>query len=108
VLDDICGQNLSQRLFHYATKGGAESLGFDSGVLAAGRPADFFAIDLDDLSIAGISAADLLSIVVFGLTRTAIKDVIVAGRRILKNGVHELHDEIVGQYKEVYQRVWHA
>jgi len=108
VLDEIGGQHLSQRLFHYATAGGAEALSFDSGVLAAGHPADFFAVDLDDLSIAGNAPADLLPIVVFGLARPAIKDVIVAGKHVLKDGAHELQDEIVAQYKEVYRKVWNA
>lgn len=108
VLDDIGNQNLSQRLFHYATVGGAEALGFDSGVLAVGRPADFSAIDLDDVSIAGNSAANLLPLVVFGLDRLAIKDVVVGGKHILKNGAHALQDEIVSQYKDVYRKVWRA
>jgi formimidoylglutamate deiminase len=108
VLDEIGGYKLSQRLFHYATVGGAEALDFDSGVLATGRPADFFAVNLDDLSIAGNAPADLLPIVVFGLARPAIKDVIVAGKHILKDGAHALQDEIVAQYKEVYRKVWHA
>ncbi|HZD50924.1 MAG TPA: formimidoylglutamate deiminase, partial [Silvibacterium sp.] len=69
VLDEINGHNLSQSLFQYATIGGAESLGCDGGVLASGRPADFLAIDLEDPSIAGNSAAALLPMVVFGLDR---------------------------------------
>jgi formimidoylglutamate deiminase len=108
VLDEIGTSDLSHRLFHYATVGGAEALGFNSGTLAVGRPADFFAIDLDDISIAGNSAADLLPIVVFGLSRPAIKDVIVAGKHILKDGSHALQHEIVEQYKEVYRKVWHT
>ncbi len=106
VLDEIGGWNVSQRLFHYATSGGAESLGFDSGVLAAGRPADFFAIDLDDPSIAGNSSADLLPKVVFGLDRSAIKDVIVGGKHVYKDGFHPLAEEIITQYKEVHRKVW--
>jgi formimidoylglutamate deiminase len=108
VLDEIGTSDLSHRLFHYATVGGAEALGFNSGTLAVGRPADFFAIDLDDISIAGNSAADLLPIVVFGLSRPAIKDVIVAGKHILKDGSHALQHEIVEQYNEVYRKVWHT
>lgn len=106
VLDEIGGQNVSQRLFHYATAGGAEALGGDSGVLAAGRPADFFAIDLDDPSVAGNSAADLLPLIVFGLDRAAITDVVVAGQHVHKDGAHPLAGEIVAQYKEVHQKVW--
>ena len=108
VLDEIGSKNLSQRLFQYATTGGAESLGFDGGVLAAGRPADFFAVDLDDPSIAGNSAAELLPLVVFGLDRSAIKDVVVGGKHIYRDGSHALAGEIVEQYKEVHRKVWGA
>lgn len=106
VLDEIGEQNMSQRLFHYATACGAESLGCDSGMLAAGRPADFFAIDLDDPSIAGNSAPSLLPMVVFGLNRRAITDVVVGGKHIYEDGFHPLAGEIVGQYKAVHGKVW--
>jgi formimidoylglutamate deiminase len=106
VLDEIGDVNMSQRLFRYATAGGAESLGFDSGVLETGRPADFFAIDLDDPSIAGNSTADLLPMVVFGLDRGAIADVVVGGKHIYKDGFHPLAAEIVARYKEVHRKVW--
>lgn len=106
ILDDIHTTPLAARLFGYATRGGAESLGFDGGTLAVGRPADFFAVDLADPSIAGNSAADLLPIVVFGLERTAITDVIVAGKHILKDSVHPLRQEIIEQYQQVWKKVW--
>ena len=108
ILDDIHQTSLAARLFRYATVDGAEALGFDSGVLVPGRPADFFAIDLDDPSIAGNAPDDLLPIVVFGLDRAAIRDVVVAGHPILSDGVHPLRDEIVAQYKEVHKKVWRA
>jgi formimidoylglutamate deiminase len=107
ILDDIHASPLAARLFGYATLGGAQSLGFDGGTLAPGRPADFFAVDLADLSIAGNSPANLLPIIVFGLTRTAITDVIVAGNHILKDSSHPLRREIVEQYQHVYKKVWH-
>jgi formimidoylglutamate deiminase len=108
VLDEIRGRNLSQRLFQYATAGGAQALGFDSGVITAGRPADFFAVDLSDPSIAGNSAEDLLASIVFGLSRTAIRDVIVGGEHILRDGRHPLQEEIVNLYQSVYRKVWQA
>jgi formimidoylglutamate deiminase len=108
VLDEIGGRNLSQRLFQYATEGGAQALGFDSGVILAGRPADFFSVDLSDPSIAGNSAEDLLASIVFGLSRTAIRDVIVGGEQILSDGRHPLQDEIVNLYQSVYRKVWQA
>jgi formimidoylglutamate deiminase len=108
VLDGIHGKNLSQRLFQYATEGGAQALGFDSGVLAPGRPADFFTIDLNDPSIAGNSPQDLLAAVVFGMSRSAIRDVFVGGEPVLIDGRHRLQDEIVASYQDVYKKVWLA
>ena len=46
LLDGINGQEISQRLIGYATTGGANSLGMNIGELKAGRPADFFTVDL--------------------------------------------------------------
>jgi formimidoylglutamate deiminase len=108
MLDEIAGHNLSHRLFQYATAGGAGALGFDGGVISEGRPADFFAIDLEDVSIAGNSSDSLLPMVVFGLNRRAITDVVVGGKHIYQDGSHSLADEIVAQYKEVHRKVWGA
>jgi formimidoylglutamate deiminase len=108
ILDDIHGAKLAERLFRYATLGGAQALGFDSGVIAVGRPADFFTVDLKDPSIAGNSSQGLLPLIVFGLSRTGIRDVIVGGNLICNNGRHKLQDEIVNLYQSVYQKVWRA
>ncbi len=108
VMDEIGGKNLPQRLFQYATEGGAQALGFDSGVIAVGRPADFFTVDLNDPSVAGNSADDLLASIVFGMSRTAIRDVFVGGEPVLLDGRHTLQDEIVSEYQSVYKRVWQA
>jgi formimidoylglutamate deiminase len=106
ILDQIDGRDLSARLFEYATLGGAQALGFDGGHLATGRPADFFTVDLDHPSIAGASPGDLLPIVVFGLQRAAIRDVAVAGKLILRDGVHAEGPEIIARYRQVYEKVW--
>jgi len=74
--------------------------------LREGKLADFVTVDLDDLSIAGNSAETLLPPVVFGMNRTAVRDVAVAGRFILRDGRHELEEEIVSRYKLLHARVW--
>jgi len=106
VLDGIGGKPIAERLFDCATKNGARSLKVDAGELTEGKLADFVTVDLDDLSIAGNSAEDLLPVVVFGMNRTAVRDVAVCGRFILRDGRHELEEEIVSRYKAVHARVW--
>jgi formimidoylglutamate deiminase len=106
ILDQIDNVDLSTRLFSYATEGGARSLGVDAGKLQPGQMADFFTVDLNDPSIAGASAAELLPMVVFSLSRSAIRDVVVGGRTVLSDGHHEAQQEIVAHYREVHEKVW--
>jgi formimidoylglutamate deiminase len=86
--NDATNSALARRLFDCATINGAESIGFEGGKLEAGRPADFFTVDLDDLSIAGCAVEDLLANIVFSLSRTAVRDVVVAGKQIVGHGLN--------------------
>jgi formimidoylglutamate deiminase len=106
VLDQIDEQPLALRLLNCATINGAQSLAIAAGELADHAYADFFTVDLDHPSIAGNSPEDLLSILVFGLEPSAIRDVAVNGRLIIRDGKHELEEEIIARYKEVYRKVW--
>jgi formimidoylglutamate deiminase len=106
ILDQDTKKSLAATLFECATIHGARSLGVSGGDLKPGAFADFFTIDLNDISIAGHSAEDLLPVLVFSLNRSAIRDVVVNGKMILKDRKHLLHDEIVTRYKEVHQKVW--
>jgi formimidoylglutamate deiminase len=106
ILDGIDGVDISQRLFGYATAGGAKSLGLNAGELKPGACADFFTVDLKDVSIAGAAADELMAAVVFGMNRTAVRDVVVGGERIVADGRHALHEEIVRRYGAVSAKVW--
>ncbi|MGC2299007.1 MAG: formimidoylglutamate deiminase [Acidobacteriaceae bacterium] len=106
ILDQIGEQGLAARLFACATANGARSLAVPSGTLAADSFADFFTIDLRDISIAGSSADDLLPLIVFGMNRTAIRDVAVKGKLVVRDGRHPAQEEIVARYEEVHAKVW--
>jgi formimidoylglutamate deiminase len=97
---------LARRLLGCATVNGAKSIGFNGGQIEAGAPADFFTVDLNDPSIAGASEDDLLSNVVFSLSRTAVKDVVVCGKRIVEDGHHQDEEEIVEEFKALQSRLW--
>lgn len=106
ILDQIGGQALATRLFDCATTNGARALAVPSGTLAADSFADFFTVDLRDVSIAGHTADDLLPLIVFGMNRTSIRDVAVGGRLVVRDGRHVLQEEIVSRYAEVHAKVW--
>lgn len=105
-VDDERKSALAARLFECATVNGAESIGIPGGGLEAGRPADFFTVDLNDPSIAGASPDDLLSGIVFSLSKTAIRDVVVNGKRIVESGKHSQQDEIVQKFKALQKKLW--
>jgi len=101
--DDASSSALARRLFDCATINGAHSIGFGGGKLEAGAPADFFTVDLDDPSIAGSSREDLLANIVFSLSRAAVRDVVVAGRRIVEDGRHPDQESIVEKFTGLSQ-----
>jgi formimidoylglutamate deiminase len=87
---------LAERLFECATVNGDAQDG----------PADFFTVDLNDPSLAGATEADLLSHLVFSLSKTAVKDVVVDGKRIVEDGHHPQQEEIVERFKALQKRLW--
>lgn len=99
--DDADESALARRLFDCATINGARSIGFNGGSLDPGAAADFFTVDLDDPSIAGSSPENLLANIVFSLSRTAIKDVVVGGERIITDGRHAQQEEIVSEFSRI-------
>lgn len=105
-LHDTRETALASRLWQSATESGARSLGLESGVIRAGAMADFFTIDLDDVSIADAEDDSLISSIVFSLERTAIRDVWVAGRPVVQERHHPLASEIVGRFQKLQRRLW--
>ncbi len=101
-------ESLARRLFTSATETGAHSLGAPGGMLAPGRPADFFTVALDDLSLAGADAQSLLTHIVFSGERTAIREVYVGGKPVIEDGHHPLQAEIVERFRAVERRLWGA
>lgn len=103
--DNPSSSALARRLFECATVNGAKSIGFAGGKLEPGAPADFFTVDLNDPSIAGSSPDDLLANIVFSLSRSAVRDVVVAGKQIVADGHHQHQESIVEAFKILVHRL---
>jgi formimidoylglutamate deiminase len=97
---------LALRLFESATVHGAHSLGMRGDPLSAGAEADFFTVDLQDPSIAGASSESLLPTIVFSLSKSAVKDVVVGGRRIVESGRHFAQEEITKRFTRLQHKLW--
>ncbi len=99
---------LAARLFDCATRFGAESIGARTGTLEDGQPADFFTVDLNDLSIAGSDDDSLLAAIVFSSSTRSVRDVVVGGKVVVKDGRHRDQEEIVERFKGLQKRLWGA
>ena len=97
---------LAARLFECATASGARSIGAPSGSFEPGLAADFFTVDLEDPTVAGASAEDLLPAVVFSLSRAADRETAVGGRLVIESGSHPAQDEIVSRFAALQRRLW--
>jgi len=106
ALPDARASATAALLFECATTNGARSIGAPNGSLESGKPADFFTVDLDDPSIAGWSRDDLLSNIVFSLSRAAVREVVVGGKPIVSEGRHLLQEEIVERFNNLQKRLW--
>jgi formimidoylglutamate deiminase len=95
-----------KQLFECATESGAASLGARSGSLEIGRAADFFTVALDDPLIAGADPDSLLSHIVFSAERSALRDVAVGGKFVIREGRHKLQEEITSDFTGLQRQLW--
>jgi formimidoylglutamate deiminase len=104
--NDTSKSALAARLFQCATVNGSRSINVPIAALESGEPVDFFTVDRNDPSIAGASEDDLLAHIVFSQSRTAVRDVVVSGKRIVEDGRHPRQEEIVERFKALQKRLW--
>jgi len=103
------GQTTGLGLFKAASSNGYTALGLAGGTLAIGEPADFITVDLNDLSVLGLSnssiCAEAITLqTIFAQAKSAICDVAVQGRMILEERQHPQMEEIRMRYLAVHKR----
>ncbi|MBI2709584.1 MAG: formimidoylglutamate deiminase [Actinobacteria bacterium] len=88
------------------TTGGAHSLGWDTaGRIAPGHVADLVRVDVAGVRLAGVPARELLAGVVFAAAPADVRDVMVGGRWIVRDGHHERLD-VAGELRTSIAAVW--
>jgi formimidoylglutamate deiminase len=79
----------AERLFNGCLAGGAAAAGQDRWGLQAGARADLLVVDTEDESLLGVPAGQLLDALVFSSPCRPFRDVLVAGRWVLRNHRHD-------------------
>jgi cytosine/adenosine deaminase-related metal-dependent hydrolase len=86
------------------TGAGMASLGWNAGRLEPGRLADFVALDLGSIRLAGWRKEDLLRQVVYAATAADVTDVVVGGRQLVRRGRHFASDQAARRLHEAIHR----
>ncbi len=93
------GHHSPASLLAAATAGGYTSLGWpEGGHLRAGAPADFTTITLESPRLAGTVASNAPAAAVFAACASDVRNVIVAGREIVRDGRH-LSLDVAGELR---------
>jgi formimidoylglutamate deiminase len=92
------GESAASHLWRTACMGGAQALGQPVGAIAAGKRADLVTLDMSDPALAGLSPAAALEAAVFGPARERVRDVMVAGHWIVRDGRHPQRESVNTRY----------
>jgi len=93
------------RLWQAALAGGAQALGRRIGRLAPGYRADLIRIDDQHPILAGRRGDILLDSLVFSGNANPVRDVMVGGRWLVRDGRHLRRDAIAAQYRAAIARL---
>jgi len=99
------GISTGASLFQTALRGGAVALAQPVGSLTTGRRADMVLLDTDHPALAGRSGDAILDTWIFSGGRDVIKDVFVAGRRVVSDRRHMGQDRIAANYLQTLRRL---
>jgi formiminoglutamate deiminase len=85
----VRGGHSAAELLRAATAGGYESIGWpEGGRIEPGALGDLVTIGLEAVRLAGASAEHALESIVFGAGATDVRQVIVGGRFVVRDGLH--------------------
>ncbi|RIX97753.1 formimidoylglutamate deiminase [Aureimonas flava] len=82
------GASVGRSMFDAALGGGAQACGLAQAGIAVGARADLVALDGDDPFVAEAEGDAVLDRWIFALGDRAVRDVVVAGRRVIRDGRH--------------------
>jgi formimidoylglutamate deiminase len=92
-------QAVGRSLFDAALAGGARALGQPIGAIGVGKRADLVVLDANDAALADQRIDDVVDAAIFAPCRRPVRDVMVAGRWRVRDGVHVDRDRVFRLYR---------
>jgi formimidoylglutamate deiminase len=96
---------VATNLWQAAALGGATALAQPAGALLPGRRADLVVLDGADADFEGLSAATALAVAMFSGSASRVRDVFVAGRRVVREGRHDREDPASNAFRGALRRL---
>jgi len=96
---------VATNLWSGACAGGAQALGQPVGAIAAGRRADLVVLDGGNLDFAGLDAPAMLAVAMFSGNTNRVRDVIVAGNAVVREGRHAGEEAIARDFRAALLRL---
>jgi formimidoylglutamate deiminase len=90
--------HVGTRLWRDAAQHGAQAIGQPAGAIAVGRRADWLVLDDTHPSMVGATAQTALDHLLFAGAGAAIRDVMVAGRWVIRDGRHAADEDLRGRF----------
>jgi formimidoylglutamate deiminase len=97
--------HVGTRLWRDAAQHGAQAIGQPAGALEVGRRADWLVLDAAHPSMVGAAPDTALDHLVFAGGDAAIRDVMVAGRWVIKDRRHPADDESSARFADLMRRL---
>jgi formimidoylglutamate deiminase len=90
--------HVGTRLWRDAAQHGAQAIGQPAGAIAVGRRADWLVLDDTHSSMVGATAQTALDHLLFAGASAAIRDVMVGGRWVVRDGHHPAEVNLRGRF----------
>ena len=105
VASSEAAPDVAANLWSGAAHGGGQAIGQPVGRIAPGQRADLVVLDGAHVDFEGATAADALSIAMFGGGANRVRDVFVAGRKVIDAGHHAREADAEGEFRAALRRL---
>jgi formimidoylglutamate deiminase len=105
VMVGAAASTVGEALWRTAAIGGAQAVGLMTGRLAPGMRADLIVLDTDDPALAEQPVASVLDAAIFGPCRRPVRDLMIAGRWIVRDGHHPREQDVLRRFRAALARI---
>ena len=95
----IADAPVGQSLYAAAARGGAQATGVAAGAIAPGCRADLVVLDTADPALAEQGTDTVLDAAIFGPCRRPVRDVMVGGHWVIRDGHHADESAVLARYR---------